>query len=336
MSPKRSDRPMMRRRRSSGKASASKGSAGARDPDSEDGAEQVPVPSDEDEATLEGTQIIGQEMVVASQALVPVSDALKMMDHSEVKDDEEAAGDEGDEDFDVTAAPSGGPVVLGDSEKPEGDAVETLKSPQNPPAPKGTPKSYGPLFTPEQIKKYNDEEPPSAVLKFREGGRRPPEVAEFPHLPPGWWHGMEQASRHRMDEQWKASIRQEVDQMGAMLRAAHFENEKLRLELVNMKENRTPFVTPEDERNKEEDGAVAQQVKKPGESSMMRKNLYSRRTEPELSKIVEECRREEQVMMKKERLQDVGRRTRQQPGRRSSRRMGPEPGKVPSETRNQE
>ena len=238
----------------------------------------------------ENLQVIGQELVPASQELVPVTTNGVIV---------QAAGGEGNQGSElamVVAEGSNGPLsgvdgtgidmgINGDSGVAGSVAMTGQQEVSTPPQPTSVPQSFGPaLFSPEQIHQMQTVARDVPIL----GGQPPvpgapplmtaPQVQQAVEgvralLPPGiasglasWWGFGNGPAQFLQEESWRMQAQQDFENMSLMLRAARRENERLRRELRSVRDTDVrSFATPEasyqDEEEAEgEDGTASREA----------------------------------------------------------------------------
>ena len=229
----------------------------------------IPMPS----TPVTETQIVGQELVLASEALVPlIASRVERTPERNQSQTEIRTPVTRREDRFLTPAPENSHVPNGIEGTQESDrqlaiqrsSVEEVQSgPCGPPMSLGPPvqtppSQMLPLFTPEQTLQLQrmEEQSPWLYQRVRQpplGLMAPPMgMASGDLLPVQPRPGLDAALQELQDQRaseamWKAQVEQMMSQMGLQLRASQLENVKLREELRTLKEKpSSSFHTPED------------------------------------------------------------------------------------------
>ena len=126
------------------------------------------------------------------------------------------------------------------------------------PVPNGPPVSYGPpvvsparpLFSPEQVHQFNEQQQGSSMLPF---GRDPVPVSEGSRIPgflqgifPGLDHLQSFHEQRQREAEWRFSMETMIEQLGLQLRASQNENLRLRYELSEVKKDVSRYGTPDE------------------------------------------------------------------------------------------
>ena len=237
-------------------------------PAAEPSAAEVPVPS----TPLQETQLIGQELVLASEALVPLSanrtEATPVPTRNQIEMDTSVTRQE--ERFqtpahEVTQTPNGhgGSQELDRQVAIPRTPVEDHRSgPVGQPVslgpPAQTPQNMLPLFTPDQVMQMQRMEDSAPWLYQR---LRAPAMAQSPLAltagggdqqpalhQPGIESVLQELQDQRMSEaMWKSQVEQMMSQLGLQLRASQMENARLKEEVKFWREKpSSSYHTPED------------------------------------------------------------------------------------------
>eukprot|EP00435_Cladocopium_sp_Y103_P038530 s827_g10.t1 len=219
-------------------------------------------------------QVVGQELVPASQALV----LREQSDRGKVGEVKESCTETPKDSMEVQQSSSRS-AIHGESGLKELEDMDRSKEFHTPKHPTTVPTSFGPLFTPDQISQWEKVQAEAPLLQ----GRMEREVPSLPNglmsgppvsagLFPWWSGGMASPQITAEEITWRMQMQRDMEQMNVMLRAAHFENARLRTELQHVKEDqRSSFETPEEQKEEgaraqqelfKEDGARAQQAPK--------------------------------------------------------------------------
>ena len=262
-------------------SAAGRSAGGAADGAAADGV-AVAVP----ETPGTGQEIIGQEIVLASTALVPLSAEGRGQDQRVANPSEETPNAVRTpvaqlEDRFQSPMPRGTPIPNGitregvgsleaEGRATGGSQVE-LRGPQGPPTvlgPAATPASTMlPLFTPEQSQQFQQldlmapfagnrsrvQQPMTGammnLLGMSQGSPQVPGSFVLPQA--GYDQGLQELHDQRAREAlWKAQVEQLMSQMGLQLRASQAENDRLRDEVRQLRSDRgrsqSAYHTPED------------------------------------------------------------------------------------------
>ena len=238
-------------------------------PAAEPSPAEVPVPS----TPMQESQIIGQELVLASEAIVPLSASRVEQPSESVRNQPEVQTPvvRQDERF-QTPAQEGRSTPNGREDTQGLDRQVAIV--ESPPGgvnsgPTGAPRSFGPptqsspvnmlpLFTPEQSLQFQRMEenapwlyqrltPMGSQMPLALGSGRgdlPPQALHHPGMDPA----LQELQDQRMSEaMWKAQVEQMMNQLGLQLRASQMENARLKEEVKFWRERpSSSYHTPED------------------------------------------------------------------------------------------